>query len=87
MNFVGPIPLLDGIELSDELLASIVGGVLDAEGKAYCETSVGFYHNRGYTLESMRSEMLAYQQQLRDRGDTALADLSAEYLEYMVSIW
>ena len=77
----------EGIALTDEQLEGIAGGVLSAEDIAYCQQAVEYYHGRGYTLADMKKEMLDYQSSLRTQGDAALADRSAEYLEYMVSIW
>lgn len=75
------------IELSDEQLEGIAGGVLNSVDIAYCHVAVEYYHSRGYTLSQMEQEMTSYQNQLRANGQTALADLSAEYLEYMIGIW
>ena len=77
----------EGIELSDEQLEMVVGGVLSAEDMAYCQQAVEYYRSRGYTLAGMQKEMLDYQSSLRTQGESALADRSAEYLTYMVSIW
>ena len=77
----------EGIEISDEQLEMVVGGVLSAEDIAYCQQTVEYYHGRGYTLEQMKNEMVDYQNSLRGKGETGLADRLAEYLEYMVSIW
>ena len=35
----------------------------------------------------MKKEMTDHQSALRAEGETGLADLSAEYLDYMISIW
>ena len=77
----------EGIEIPDEQLEMVVGGVLSAEDMAYCQQAVEFYHGRGYTLEQLTKEMGDHQSSLRAEGETDLADRSAEYLEYMVSIW
>lgn len=75
------------IELSKEQLDTIVGGTLTAKDIAYCKISVDFYRSRGYTCDAMKAEMLAYQKTLKAQGKAALAALSAEYLDYMLSIW
>lgn len=75
------------VHLSDDMLESVVGGKLNASDIAYCKMTVEFYQSRGYTLEDMQKEVLAYQQSLKSQGKTALAAQSAEYLEYMLTIW
>lgn len=77
----------EGIEITDEQLEMIVGGVLSAEDVAYCQQAVEYYHSRGYTLDQMKKEMNDHQSALCAEGETDLADLSAEYLNYMISIW
>lgn len=77
----------EGIEVADEQLEMVVGGVLSAEDIAYCQQAVEYYHSRGYTLDQLTKEMGDYQNSLRVEGETELADRSAEYLDYMVSIW
>lgn len=77
----------ESVELTPEMLEGVSGGVLSCEDIAYCEVAVEHYHNKGYTLEQMIAEMTGYQNTLTSNGELALAELSAEYLEYMISIW
>lgn len=65
----------------------VVGGVLSAEDIAYCQQAVEYFHSKGYTKEQLKKEMNDYQSSLRGEGEMDLADLSAEYLTYMLSIW
>jgi len=86
LEILGSFPE-EGIEITDEQLEMVVGGVLSAEDMAYCQQAVEYYRSRGYTLEQLTKEMGDYQNSLRAEGETDLAERSAEYLEYMTSIW
>ena len=86
LEILGSFPE-EGIEITDEQLEMVVGGVLSAEDMAYCQQAVEYYRSRGYTLKQLTKEMGDYQNSLRAGGETYLADRSAEYLEYMTRIW
>ena len=70
--------ITEGIELPDELLDGIAGGVLSDEEKAAFSAALAAWKGNGFTLEQA---LHAYRRGNRMAGDPA------DYVEYANSVW
>ncbi|MDO5107107.1 MAG: hypothetical protein Q4D39_02405 [Coriobacteriaceae bacterium] len=70
--------MAEGIELSDELLEGIAGGVLSEDEKAAFSAALATWKSSGFTLEQA---LHAYRRGNRMAGDPA------DYVEYANSVW
>ena len=70
--------IAEDIELPDELLDAIAGGVLSDEEKAAFSAALAAWKGNGFTLEQA---LHAYRRGNRMAGDPA------DYVEYANSVW
>ena len=70
--------MAEGIELSDELLEGIAGGVLSEDEKAAFSVALAAWKGSGFTLEQA---LHAYKRGNRMAGDPS------DYVEYANEIW
>lgn len=70
--------IAEGIELPDELLDGIAGGVLSEDEKAAFSAALAAWKGNGFTLEQA---LHAYRRGNRMAGDPA------DYVEYANSVW